>query len=139
MFEDVVASEIKPTALELTREALAGKRVLLVEDSGFLCFALEQTLRQAGCQIVGPCCRLADAIEQASHHELDCALLDINLRGEMVTPLAAQLQARGVPFVLTSAYSEHELPPGLLGEPQIRKPFTDTEVLERLASLLARH
>ena len=57
----------------------------------------------------------------------------------MVSPLAAQLRERGVGFVLTSACSEHELPVGLVGEPQIRKPFTDTEVLESLACVLARH
>ena len=125
--------------VDLAKAALAGKRVLLVEDSGFLCFALEQTLRQAGCEIVGPCSRLEDAMDEASHHELDCALLDINLRGEMVSPLAAQLRRRGVPFVLASAYSEHEVPPGLIGEPQIRKPFTDKEVLESLASIIAHH
>jgi two-component SAPR family response regulator len=134
-----VASQIKPGALGVAKEALAGKRVLLVEDSGFLCFALEHTLREAGCEIVGPCSRLADAMDEASRHQLDCALLDINLRGEMVSPLAAQLRERGVPFVLTSAYSEHELPPGLTGETQVRKPFTDKEVLESLASVLARH
>jgi two-component SAPR family response regulator len=134
-----VASQIKCGVFEMAQEALAGKRILLVEDSGFLCFALEHTLRQVGCEIVGPCSRLDQAMDEASHQELDCALLDINLRGEMVSPLAAQLRERGVPFVLTSAYSEHELPPGLVGEPQIRKPFTDTEVLESLASLLARY
>jgi two-component SAPR family response regulator len=133
-----VASQLNPP-VDAAKEALAGKRVLLVEDSGFLCFALEQTLREAGCEIVGPCCRLADAMDAASHHELDCALLDINLRGELVSPLADQLRERGIPFVLTSAYSEHELPPGLIGEPQIRKPFTDREVLESLASVLACH
>ena len=127
-----------PPPCEAVKEALAGKRVLLVEDSGFLCFALEQTLREAGCEIVGPCSRLEEAMDEASHHELDCALLDINLRGEMVSPLAAHLRERGVPFVLTSAYSEHELPADLIGEPQIRKPFTDKQVLESLASVLAR-
>jgi DNA-binding response OmpR family regulator len=134
----VVANQ-ETGALEMAKEALAGKRVLLVEDSGFLCFALEQTLREAGCEIVGPCSALEDAIDEASHHELDCALLDINLRGEMVSPLAAQLRERGVPFVLTSAYSEHDLPPGLVGELQVRKPFTDREMLESLASVLGRH
>jgi two-component SAPR family response regulator len=134
-----VASQISPPLVEAAKEVLAGKRVLLVEDSGFLCFALEQTLREAGCEVVGPCSRLEQAMDEASHHDLDCALLDINLRGEMVSPLAAQLRERGIPFVLTSAYSEHELPPGLVGEPQIRKPFTDREVLESLASILARH
>ena len=101
--EGLVASQITPGAIEVAKEVLVGKRVLLVEDSGFLCFALEQTLREAGCEVVGPCCRLADALLEAAQHELDCALLDINLRGEMVSPLAAQLRERGVPFVLTSA------------------------------------
>jgi CheY-like chemotaxis protein len=132
----IVASELKPVDIDLAKKKLAGKRVLLVEDSALLCFALEQTLLEAGCEIIGPCCRLADAIDQASSHEFDCALLDINLSGEMVSPLANQLRERGVPFVLTSAYGPDELPRVLVGDPQIRKPFTDTEMLERLASIL---
>jgi DNA-binding response OmpR family regulator len=131
--------QLESNATELARQTLAGKRVLLVEDSGFLCFALEQTLKEAGCEVIGPCSRLADAVEKAAHHDVDCALLDINLHGELVSPLAAQLRERGVPFVLTSAYSEHELPLALAREPQIRKPFTDKEVLAGLASVLARH
>jgi DNA-binding response OmpR family regulator len=134
-----VARYLKPDCMELAREALSGRRVLLVEDSGFLCFALEHTLRQVGCEVVGPCCRLNDAIAEASHHDLDCAVLDINLRGELVSPLAVQLRERGIPFVLASAYSEHELPPELASERQIRKPFTDTEVLATLASVMLRH
>ena len=134
-----MASELNPDPIELAKGALAGKRVLLVEDNGFVCFALEQTLKEAGCEIIGPCCRLADAMNEAAHHDLDCALLDINLRGELVSPLASRLRERGIPFVLTSAYGERELPPALASEPQIRKPFTDTDLLARLASVLAQH
>ncbi len=113
------------------KDALQGKRVLIVEDNGLLYYALEQTLREIGCEI--------EAMEQATVQEFDVALLDINLRGQLVCPLADQLRERGVPFLLTSAYHATDLPRALEHDIQIRKPFTDADLLTNLASLLRRH
>lgn len=117
-------------------DALRGLSVLVVEDNGLLCCVLEETLRGAGCEVIGPYARLPEAMTVASNERIDIALLDINLRGQLVSPLAEQLRERGVPFVLTSAYMPHELPLVLQSAIQLRKPYTDTDLLESLASVV---
>lgn len=121
-----------------TLEALRGLNVLVVEDNGLLCCVLEETLRDAGCEIVGPFARLPEALEAACTEPIDVALLDINLRGQLVSPVAEQLRERGVPFVLTSAYQPSDLPRTLQSAVQLRKPYTDAELLDQLAFVVTR-
>jgi CheY-like chemotaxis protein len=132
-----VSGELDPAAA--AREALQGKRVLVVEDNGLLCCVLEETLRGVGCEVIGPYAWLSEAMAQASVHEIDLALLDMNLHGELVKPLADQLQERGIPFLLTSAYRASELPHTLQSAAQLRKPFTDTDLLIELVALARTH
>jgi CheY-like chemotaxis protein len=117
---------------------LRGLSVLVVEDNGLLCVVLEETLREAGCEVVGPYGRLPEAMDAATTEHIDIALLDINVRGQLVSPLAERLRARGVPFVLTSAYQPDDVPRVLQDATQLRKPFTDTDLLERLASVVKK-
>ncbi|HEY8540581.1 MAG TPA: response regulator [Steroidobacteraceae bacterium] len=117
-------------------DRLRGLSVLVVEDNGLLCCVLEETLREAGCEVVGPYARLGEAMKAAADSRIDLALLDINVRGELVSPLAERLRERGVPFVLTSAYESQELPYSLQSAIQLRKPYTDLDLLDRLASLV---
>ena len=121
-----------------SHDVLKGRNVLVVEDNGLLCYVLEETLREAGCQIVGPFARLPEALEALPNSHIDVALLDINLRGQLVSPLAAQLAERGVPFIITSAYDVHDLPYSLQSAHQLRKPYTSSDVLENLASALTK-
>lgn len=118
--------------------ALRGLSVLVVEDNGLLCCVLEEALRDAGCEVVGPYGRLPEAMTAAATEHIDLALLDINVRGQLVSPLAERLRMRGVPFVITSAYQANEVPLALQDATQLRKPFTDSDVLERLASIVKR-
>jgi CheY-like chemotaxis protein len=118
-------------------DRLRGLSVLVVEDNGLLCCVLEETLREAGCEVVGPYARLSEAMDAAEASRIDLALLDINVRGELVSPLADRLRERGVPFVLTSAYEARELPYALQSATQLRKPYTDLDLLDRLASLIS--
>ena len=118
-------------------ESLAGRAVLVVEDNGLLCCVIEETLREAGCTVVGPYARLPEAMAALPTADIDVALLDINLRGVLVSPLADQLERRGVPFLLTSAYPSDEVPHALQAAMQLRKPYTDEDLLERLAALIA--
>ncbi len=117
-------------------DTLRGLNVLVVEDNGLLCCVLEETLREAGCEVVGPYARLPEAMEAAMSEHIDIALLDINVRGQLVSPVAEQLRARGVPFLLTSAYQPQDLPRALQSAAQLRKPYTDSDLLERLASVV---
>jgi CheY-like chemotaxis protein len=118
--------------------ALKGLNVLVVEDNGLLCCVLEETLREAGCEVVGPFARLPDALGAIPGAHIDVALLDLNIRGELVSPLADQLSQRGVPFVLTSAYPSRDLPLPLQSAHQLRKPYTCSDVLEHLADVLTK-
>lgn len=117
---------------------LRGLSVLVVEDNGLLCCVLEETLREAGCEVIGPYGRLPDAMDAAMTARIDIALLDINVHGQLVSPVAERLRERGVPFVLTSAYQPDDVPRSLQDAAQLRKPFTDTDLLERLASVIKR-
>ena len=116
-------------------DVLKGLNVLVVEDNGLLCCVLEETLREAGCEVVGPFARLPEALKAVPGAPIDIALLDINIQGEIVTPLADHLSRRGVPFVLTSAYRAGDLPLALQAAHQLRKPYTCSDVLEHLASI----
>jgi len=120
-------------------DALKGLHVLVVEDNGLLCCVLEETLREAGCEVVGPFARLPEAMNAAPTADIDVALLDLNIRGELVSPLVEQLTARGVPFVVTSAYRSSELPRTLQSAIQLRKPYTGSEVIECLAGIVNEH
>jgi CheY-like chemotaxis protein len=122
--------------MQTSADVLRGLNVLVVEDNGLLCCVLEETLRDAGCEVVGPYARLPEAMQAATSIPIDIALLDINIRGQLVSPLAERLQARGVPFVLTSAYQPSDLPRTLQSAVQLRKPYTDNDLLERLASVV---
>ena len=84
--------------------------VLVVEDEFLLALDLELVLERHGFRVLGPTATVAQALRLLEDGEPpDVALLDVNLKGEMVTPVAEALRARGVPFVLASAYDGHKL------------------------------
>ena len=89
---------------------LEGARVFLVEDEFLLGMALEEDLQAAGCVVVGPFRSLAHAREAAQREQFDLAILDINLAGELVYPLADELIARGMPFLFLSGYGTADMP-----------------------------
>ena len=89
-----------------TRGALEGCRVLVVEDELAIAMLLESALEDEGCVIVGPYGGVRDALAAARNETLDLAVLDINLAGEMVFPVAEVLAERGVPFLILSGYGE---------------------------------
>jgi CheY-like chemotaxis protein len=106
----------------------AGLRILIVEDEFLLAMELEMLLQQGGCVVLGPVSSVGQALAMLDGEPPDVALLDVNLKGERATPVAAALQARGVPFVLITGYS-----PPQLSEPELREaPRVDKPVNCRL-------
>lgn len=88
---------------------LGGRRILIVEDEFLTAQQLEICVHDAGGKVVGPVASVDDALPIARTQGIDAALLDVNLRGRMVTPVAEELQARGIPFVLVTAYGREAL------------------------------
>ena len=102
---------------------LAGLRVLIVEDEFLLAMELETLVEGGGCTVLGPVSCVDHALALLDGEPPDAALLDVNLRGERATPIAAALMALGVPFVLITGYSRPQLSePELRDAPRIDKP-----------------
>lgn len=117
---------------------LAGARVLLVEDEPLIALELEQFLAACGAEIVGPAPTVRAALAALQAGRPDVAVLDLNLRGEKSTPVARALKATGVPLVLATGYSRHQLDdPVLLEAPLIPKPVNPRELVLVLSGLLS--
>ena len=86
--------------------ALAGKRILVVEDEAMVAAMVEDMLVDLGATVVGPAGSVAKGLDLARNAVLDGAVLDVNLRGERVDAVAALLRERRVPLVFASGYGE---------------------------------
>lgn len=101
-----------------------GVRVLLVEDEGAISLLLESLLESLGCRIVGPASSLADAVRFAADADFDVGLLDVNIGGQRVYPVAERLIERGIPFVFSTGYGTEGLDRRWHTAPVLVKPFT---------------
>ncbi len=119
---------------------LAGARVLIVEDEMLVSLLIEDALTDCECVIVGPYDRVPAALEAARTLELDAAVLDVNLAGTMVYPIAELLSARGIPFLLLSGYGPDAAPTEHASWPVCSKPFKVDQLTTMLAEqIAARH
>ena len=117
----------------MTANSLAGLRILVAEDSLMTALLIERFLRDFGCIIAGPVSTVARATEALDMHEIDGALLDINLREESVFPVAETMRSRALPFILVTSYAVRDVEPELIRmAPRIRKPFTRETLMERM-------
>ena len=112
-----------------------GKRVLVVEDEVLLALTLEDHLREDGWTVVGPYHDLQTALAAAGVEPVDCAILDVNLNGEMVFPLAEALLGRAVPFLFVTGYAPGNLPEHLRGVPRVAKPYEGAALMQALAAI----
>jgi CheY-like chemotaxis protein len=112
---------------------LEGLRV--VEDEALIALMLEDLLVAFGCSVVGPMARLAPAQSAARQRDFDCALLDININGEPIHPVAEILSERGIPFVFVTGYGEAGVDNRFEGRPVLRKPFRPDKLRAALANL----
>ena len=114
-------------------EALAGRRILVVEDESLVAMLLETILSDMGCTVICPESNVGDGLRVVTGEtDLDAALLDVNVAGQEVFPIAEALKARGVPFVFSTGYGEGGLPDEWRGNPTIQKPFTEAAVRDAL-------
>jgi two-component SAPR family response regulator len=106
------------------------RRMLVVEDEVLIGMLVEDMLRDMGYEIVGTASRVDEAIKLARELDVDAAILDVNLNGQEVYPVAEILSGRGIPFVFATGYGERGLPPAFKQRPTLQKPFQQ-ESLER--------
>jgi len=116
---------------------LSNRRVLVIEDSPVVAPFTADLLSDLGFEVVGPAPNMATARELAETEEFDAAILDIHIRGERVFSICEVLEARKIPFILTSGYADWQVPDKWRDRPRLQKPYTIDQVEQALSDLLA--
>lgn len=118
---------------------MAKYRTLVVEDSMLLVGLLEQILERLDVELVGPAGTVDEALHLAKTEEFQCAILDINLHGEMVFSVADVLTERGIPFIFSSGYVVKDvLPPRFANAVVVSKPYDVPRLMALLRAALAK-
>jgi CheY-like chemotaxis protein len=100
-----------------------GLRVLVVEDEALIRMMIEEFLGELGYQVAATAAQLADGLRKAKITEIDVAVLDINLQGQLSYPIALTLKDRGIPFIFATGYGTSGVPHAFEGVPILAKPF----------------
>lgn len=117
---------------------LDGVGVFLVEDEPLLAMSVEDMLMELGCKVTASAASLTEAIEKAAGGTFDCALLDVNLAGREVYPVAEILDKRGIPFAFSSGYGASQLPEAFSSRPVVSKPYDLDQLSAALRASLGR-
>jgi DNA-binding response OmpR family regulator len=127
----------QPDIIQGPHARLEGARILVVEDEAMLVLEIESALEDAGAEVVGPCMNLRQALQEVQDGEIDAAILDVNLRGEEVFPVAERLHGRGIPFLFHTAHGDRvELGARFENAPVCRKPILVEDLLAELAGIV---
>ena len=98
-------------------------RLLLVEDEALIALMLEDMVEGMGCAVTALAPRVALGVAMADSGNFDVAILDVNVAGENVEPVAERLAAKGVPFIFATGYGEAGVPLRYRDRPVVAKPF----------------
>ena len=116
-------------------EALAGKRILIVEDEYFIASDLKRTLHREGAIVVGPVGNLAAGMSLAEQ-QIDAAVLDVNLEEALSYPIADRLRSRNIPYMFLTGYDEWSLPAKYRGVARVAKPFPPQSVVTMVSKII---
>ncbi len=115
----------------------AQTRVLVVEDEYLIRMLLEDMLADLGYAVVAAVGTITEARDLAAHGDFSAAILDVNLDGQEIFPVADILKERGLPFVFVTGYGERSLPEPYRDRPALQKPFQAEQLEAALSGLLA--
>lgn len=121
---------------ELESTALAGHKILAVEDESLVAMFLEDVLIDLGCVCVGPVGRVQDALSLLNDTPIDAAVLDVNVAGEQVFPVANRLAELNAPFIFATGYGEAGLPDAFHSRIVLQKPYSAAALQKALEQCL---
>lgn len=125
--------------MDAPRDALAGLRILVVEDEMLIALLIEEMLQELQCEIIGPVSSVEEAITAARARPLDGALLDMNLNGESSSRAAHELNERAVPFLLVTGYDTNDSEsPVFQTASRIGKPFDIEDLADGMLKVFVR-
>lgn len=115
----------------------ASRTILIVEDEPLIAMMLEDFLESLGHSIAATCDTVGDALSEVDKGGFDLAILDVNLKGENVWPVASRLRENGVPFVIASGGHVDPPPAEFASVPLIEKPYTVDRVTPAIDAAFA--
>lgn len=114
---------------------MRGARVLVIEDEPLIAMMLEDMLSDLGCIVVDTAPGFDAAMSKAAALDFDFCLLDMNLAGQISTPVAEILHRRKLPFIVSTGLGQGSLPPGLAATAVLSKPFSVASLTEAIWQL----
>ncbi|MGN6327600.1 MAG: response regulator [Rhodanobacter sp.] len=115
--------------------AVTPRRILLAEDEMLVAMLLEDILIDQGHALIGPLAHLDQALHAARHEALDLAILDVNLNGQEIYPVADVLLERGIPFAFSTGYGAQGLAERWQKHPTLQKPYHRDELYRMVDEL----
>lgn len=116
----------------MSTDSIEGARVLIVEDESMVGVLMEDLVKEAGANPVGTAWSVNQAIALLDMAPVDLVILDANIAGESVGPVAKELERRGIPFIFVTGYGKDHVPEGFRDRPVLTKPVD----LDELAGAL---
>jgi CheY-like chemotaxis protein len=114
------------------------RSILVVEDEPLIAMMLEDFLESLGHSVTATCESVDHALTEADKGGFDLAILDVNLKGESVWPVAERLRAKQIPFVLATGGHVDPPPAEFADVPVIEKPYTIDRVTPALEAAFAQ-
>ena len=110
----------------------AGCSVFLVEDEVMIRMMVADMLEELGYSVAAEAGEISDALRLVQSTDFDLAILDVNVNGKVITPVAELIKARNLPFIFATGYGSSGLPEEYRDRPALQKPFQ----LESLAKMI---
>jgi chemotaxis family two-component system sensor kinase Cph1 len=127
-----------PSPLD-AKASLAGVRIFVAEDGALIAHALVRLLKAAGAEVVGPFATVSDAMVPAREERFDIAMLDIDLHGKQVWPVAEVILGRGIPFAFCTGFANASAwPTAFQTSLSIDKPYNARELVVTLVAMIPR-
>jgi CheY-like chemotaxis protein len=121
--------------IDVAADRFSGKTILIVEDEAIVSFLIEDTLAGLGA-VIWNSANLDDALQLLSERVPDIAVLDVNLAGRLVFPVAERLESAGIPFVFATGYGRMGIPAAWSERAVVQKPFEARVLLHALSAAL---
>ncbi|MFW2391306.1 MAG: response regulator [Alphaproteobacteria bacterium] len=117
---------------------LTDLQILVVEDEAPIALQLEDMLTELGAAVVGPASRVRQALQLLQEQTVDAAVLDLNIAGELVYPVAEALETKGLPYIFATGYGVSGLAEPYRSRTVLQKPFSRRELLRAIREVLPR-
>lgn len=123
--------------MRANQDSLPPLRLLIVEDETLISLLIETTVRDLGHEAAGCAYSVADALTVLDERPetIDAAMLDVNLGGRLVYPVADALEARCIPYAFLTGYGAHGVPARFSHARVMQKPFTEDDLADAMALL----